>query len=81
MTAINFIPMKQWAVTTEKLNLFSHTGYKIEIKKKKVNFQIFILYFFCKWGQAVAQLVEALAYKLEGLGFDPLLYHLNFPLT
>ena len=33
------------------------------------------------WEQAVAQLVEALLYKLEGRGFDSLWCHWNFSLT
>jgi len=32
-------------------------------------------------GNAMAQLVEALRYKPEGLGFDPLWCHWNFSLT
>jgi hypothetical protein len=32
-------------------------------------------------GHALAQLVEALHYKLEGCGFDSLLCHWNFSLT
>jgi len=34
---------------------------------------------FC-WGRAVAQLVEALRYKLEGRGFDSRWSHWNFSL-
>jgi len=33
------------------------------------------------WGHAVAQLVEALRYKLEGRGFDSRWCHWNFSLT
>ena len=33
------------------------------------------------WGHTVAQLVEALRYKLEGRGFDSGWYHWNFSLT
>ena len=33
------------------------------------------------WGHAVAQLVEALRYKLEGFWFDSRCCHCNFPLT
>ena len=33
------------------------------------------------WGHAVAQLVEALSYKLEGRGFDSRWCHWNFSLT
>jgi hypothetical protein len=33
------------------------------------------------WGQAVAQLVEALRYKLEGRGFDSRWCHWIFSLT
>ena len=33
-----------------------------------------------KVGHAVAQLVEALCYKLEGRGFDPRCCHRNFSL-
>ena len=32
-------------------------------------------------GNAVAQLVEALCYKLEGRGFDPQWCHWNFSFT
>ena len=35
----------------------------------------------CVWGQAVAQLVEALRYKSEGRGFDSRWCHWNFSLT
>jgi hypothetical protein len=34
----------------------------------------------CEWGQAVAQLVEALRYKSEGCGFDSRWCHWNFSL-
>ena len=33
------------------------------------------------WGNAVAQLVEALRYKLEGRGFDSRWCHWNFSLA
>jgi hypothetical protein len=33
------------------------------------------------WGHAVALLVEALRYNLEGRGFDSRWCHLNFSLT
>jgi hypothetical protein len=34
-----------------------------------------------RWGQGVAQLVEALRYKSEGRGFDSRWCHWNFSLT
>ena len=42
---------------------------------------LFLRWFLYLWGNAVAQLVEALRYKPEGRGFDSRWCHWNFSLT
>jgi hypothetical protein len=46
--------------------------------KTQIHFSPLLLLYL---GHAEAQLVEALRYKSEGRGFDPLLCHWNDPLT
>jgi hypothetical protein len=63
-----------WACYTLKICQFSLKGRK-KLHREKIH-----VVYTLNWGHAVAQLVEALRYKLEGRGFDSRWCHWNFSL-
>jgi hypothetical protein len=61
-----------------KTDYFLHCaryGYKVHSHTEKFEFKVTCV---IMWGQAVAQLVEAMRYKPEGRGFDSRWCHWDF---
>ena len=74
---INLVPIHARAddyETSERLRVLSRYTEPCDIKS-------FTIFTCSVKGHAVAQLVEALRYKLEGRGFDSRWFHWNFSLT
>ena len=74
-----------WYFTGHFLHFFLEVIKYCEACRSRVvprdNVNIKLAHYIIPWGNARAQLVEALRYKPEGRGFDSRWYHWNFSLT